>query len=337
VVYDERATVLGQDEIGDLTTTFNRMLDRLQASDVELRSSNAGLNREIANRQRLEGQLLESSRLAGMAQVATGVLHNVGNVLNSVNVSANILRDTLSTDPNFALLGQTTRLLTQQGSNLAQFLSEDPRGKLVPPFFIMLGEQIALVNQNLVHETEQLSKNIDHIKQIVALQQNFAQGGGVVMGVDPLDLFSDALRIAHASISRHGITVTRDFGTVSEILTDRHQVLQILVNFITNGVQALKPRPVESRVLKLGLRQKDEAVEFSVEDTGIGIAPENISRIFQHGFTTRKDGHGFGLHSGALAARNLKGKLLVHSDGLDQGSRFSLVVPLTTKKALAPA
>jgi len=339
VVYDERAPIIGRDEIGDLTATFNRMLDRLQQNDAELRASNSGLNREIANRQRLEGQLLETSRLAGMAQVATGVLHNVGNVLNSVNISANIMRDTLHANPHLVLLGQTTDLLKAQGSNLEKFIADDPRGKLVPPFFLLLGEQIALIHRDLIRETELLSNNIDHIKQIVALQQNHAQGGGVILTVDPADLFSDALRIAHASISRHGVKVVREFDHVPEILTDRHQVLQILVNFVTNGVQALKPHAADSRVLNLGLRRKDEGVEFSVEDNGIGIAPDGLQRIFQHGYTTRKDGHGFGLHSGSIAARNLKGEMHVHSDGLGLGARFTLVLPLSTKQqpALVPA
>ena len=329
--YHERAAVLGRDEIGDLTVTFNRMLDRLQANDAQLRASNEELNAEIANRQRLEGQLLETSRLAGMAEVATGVLHNVGNVLNSVNISANIMRDTLSANTHLALLAQTTSLLRAQGSDLPRFIAEDARGKLIPPFFIKLGEQIASIHRDLIVEAEQLSTNIDHIKQIVALQQNFARGGGVILKADPAELFSDALRIAHASISRHGITVSREFADVPEILTDRHQVLQILVNFLTNAVQALKPRAAGTRLLRLGLRQADDAIEFIVEDNGVGIASENLHRIFQHGYTTRKDGHGFGLHSGSLAARNLNGELLAHSDGIDRGARFTLVLPLSAK------
>lgn len=330
--HQERAPVLGGDEVGDLTVAFNRMLDRLQENDAKLRESNTGLNREIANRQKLEGQLLEASRLAGMAQVATGVLHNVGNVLNSVNISANILRDTLSSNPQFALLDQTTSLLKTQSGNLADFLANDPRGKLVPPFFILLGEHVALVHQDLLHEAELLSNNIDHIKQIIALQQNNAQGGGVILTVDPMDLFSDALRIVHASVSRHEVDVTRDFTDVPEIVTDRHQVLQILVNFLTNGVQALKTREAGERRMKLSLRQKGEHIEFVVEDNGVGIAPDNLQRIFQHGFTTRKDGHGFGLHSGCLAARNLKGELHVHSDGPNRGARFTLALPMSVQR-----
>jgi len=328
----QRAEVLGHDEIGQLTATFNRMLDRIEANDAALRSANDELNAEIVNRQRLEGQLLETSRLAGMAQVATGVLHNVGNVLNSVNISANILRDALRSNPHFALLGQTTTLLRDQGENLERFITQDPRGKLVPPFFVKLGEQIALVHRDLLAETEQLSSNIDHIKQIVALQQNYARGGGVITSVKPADLFSDALRIAHASITRHGVTITRDFEATPEIVTDRHQVMQILVNFLTNAVQAVKPRPGGARRVRVVIASRGEEIDFIVEDNGIGIAQENLQRIFQHGFTTRKDGHGFGLHSGALAARNLDGQVTAQSDGLDRGARFTLTLPKAVRQ-----
>jgi signal transduction histidine kinase len=329
--YDVRAEVLGDDEIGQLTTTFNRMLDRLQANDAELRASNDGLNREIANRQRLEGQLLEASRLAGMAQVATGILHNVGNVLNSVNVSANILRDTLGHNPHFTLLHQTTTLLREQGPHLSQFLLEDKRGRLVPPFFIKLGEEIAQIQNDLLRETQLLSENIDHIKHIVALQQNYAHAGGVISSLEPADLFVDALRIAQASLTRHQISVTRHFADTPPVVTDRHHVLQIIVNLVTNAIQALKVRPPESRFLNISIIPVGDSVSFVVQDNGAGIEPEHLQRIFQHGFTTRKDGHGFGLHSGSLAARNLGGQLAAHSEGRDRGAKFVLTLPLSLK------
>src|SRR5690606_387494 len=107
----------------------------------------------------------------------------------------------------------------------------------------------------------------------------------------------------------------------------------------TNGIQALKPKPGGARVMKLQLRQRDQLIDFAVEDQGVGIASENLQRIFQHGFTTRKDGHGFGLHSGAVAARNLNGGLTVQSDGLNRGARFTLTLPVSTSPpdSLAPA
>jgi signal transduction histidine kinase len=266
-----------------------------------------------------------------MAQVAKGILHNVGIVLNSVNISANILRDTIGHNPHFTLLQQTTKLLRDQGPDLSKFIVEDKRGRLVPPFFIKLGEEIAQIQGDLLRETHLLSENVDHIKHIVALQQNYAHAGGVISSLEPADLFADALRIAQASLTRHEITVTRHFADTPPIVTDRHHVLQIIVNLVTNAIQALKVRPPGSRHLNISIVPAGDSVRFVVEDNGVGIDPEHLQRIFQHGFTTRKDGHGFGLHSGSLAARNLGGQLAAYSDGRDRGSRFVLTLPLSLK------
>lgn len=332
-----RAPAMGPDEIGTLTRSFNGMLDRLHAGDLQLRAANQSLNREIAERTRVEGQLLEASRLAGMAQVATGVLHNVGNVLNSVNISTQVLRTTLSNHPHLALLDQTTALLKSQGENVTRFLTEDPRGRLVPRLIIELGAQLATMRRELLKEADQLTQNVEHIKQIIAMQQNYAKAGGVIQRLNPVELFGESLRIAQASVNRHGVTIVREESQVCEMTTDRHQALQILVNFITNAVQAVKPRSAGERIVRLDLRQEGERIFFIVEDNGIGISKENMQKVFQHGFTTRKDGHGFGLHSGALAARNLGGQVSVHSDGPGQGSRFTLELPLNCRaESIAP-
>ena len=110
--------------------------------------------------------------------------------------------------------------------------------------------------------------------------------------------------------------------------TDRHQVLHILVNFMTNAVQAVKVRPDGERQVTLHLAHSAGRIMFTVEDNGSGISAENLQKVFQHGFTTRKDGHGFGLHSGAIAARNMGGSVKVYSPGLGLGARFTLDLPL---------
>jgi len=331
--FSQRANVISTDELGEFTQAFNRMLDRIQANERELRAANITLTCEIEERKRLEAKLLETSRQAGMAQVATGVLHNVGNVLNSVNISANILRDNLTGSPRLKLLKQTTDLMRAQGENLPRFLTEDPRGRLVPALLIEVVEQIFLARADTVKELDQMAQNVDHIKQIVAMQQSYAKAGGVIQNVNPAGLFDEAVRLAQASATRHGVRISQQFGQVPNLETDRHQVLQILVNFITNAVQALKARPDGERHITLHLANADARVQFIVEDNGLGIPAENLEKIFSHGFTTRKDGHGFGLHSGALAARNLGGRLQVHSDGPGQGARFTLDLPLRHEKA----
>ena len=112
------------------------------------------------------------------------------------------------------------------------------------------------------------------------------------------------------------------------VLADKHKVLQILVNLLRNAKHALEEGGGGDKRLKLRVGINGERrVKISVSDNGVGIAPEHLSRIFEHGFTTRKEGHGFGLHSGALAAREMGGSLGAHSAGPGQGATFTLEFP----------
>jgi signal transduction histidine kinase len=340
-----RANTDQKNELGQLATSVNSMTEALLLRDRTLKEANESLEqrvdertrelqdqivaRELAHRELEEAQrrLMQLAREAGMAEVATGVLHNVGNVLTSINISANILRDKLTNPPRLTLLKQATDLMRAQGNNLPRFLADDPRGQLVPVLIIELADQILADTNGNAKEIGLLLENIDHIKQIVASQQNYAKSGGVIQIVSPSELFEEATRITGTSINRHHVIIVRDFEDTSKIETDRHQVLQILVNFITNAIQAVKPHTTGERRITFRLRKANDRVQFIVEDNGIGIPSENLQKIFGHGFTTRKDGHGFGLHSGALAARSLSGRLDVQSDGPDRGARFVLDLP----------
>ncbi len=327
--YAIRATPGPADEVGRLVDAFNSMLDRLQEANRDLQASNAALSHEIGERKRLERALVDSSRLAGMAEVATGILHNVGNVLNSVNISTNLVRDELASNLHHDLLQRTADLLRTHGADAPRFLAEDPRGQRVPALLIEIAQGLALSRAHLARELASLSENVEHIKQIVAVQQNYARSGGVVQSFDPTELFQDALRVVHPSIQNHCIQIHREFPDHRPLLhIDRHLALQILVNLVQNAITAVKPRPRDDRHVTLRLVITEQRVQFVVVDNGVGIAPADRQRLFQHGFTTRKDGHGFGLHSGALAAANLGGALLVASDGLDRGATFTLELPL---------
>jgi signal transduction histidine kinase len=335
--YAIRATPGPADEVGRLVDAFNSMLDRLHQANRDLQASNTALSREIGERKRLERALVDSSRLAGMAEVATGILHNVGNVLNSVNISTNLVRDELASNLHHDLLQRTAELLRTHGADAPRFLAEDPRGQRVPALLVEIAQGLALSRANLARELGSLSENVEHIKQIVAVQQSYARSGGVVQSFDPTELFQDVLRVVHPSIQNHHVQIHREFPDERPLLhTDRHLALQILVNLVQNAVTAVKPRPRDDRHVTLRLLLLDSNLHFIVVDNGVGIAPADRHRLFQHGFTTRKDGHGFGLHSGALAAANLGGALQVMSDGLDRGATFTLVLPLAPVATARP-
>jgi signal transduction histidine kinase len=271
-------------------------------------------------------QLLDTSRLSGMAEVATSVLHNVGNVLNSANVSTSIVADKIR-HWRGANLSKVTALLEAHGDDLGAFLTSDPKGRHLPRFLSALAVQTAKDQEEVLEELASLTGNMEHIKGIVSMQQNYARIYGVVEALSVTELVEDSLRMNTGALDRHGIQVVRDYAPVPPVLMDKHKVLQILINLISNAKYALDAGDAPQKNLTLRVRQEDDLVCISVLDNGIGIAPENLTRIFSYGFTTHKNGHGFGLHGGALAAKALNGSLSVFSEGLGKGATFTLKIP----------
>jgi len=273
-------------------------------------------------------KLVETSRQAGMAEVATGVLHNVGNVLNSVNVSANLLAERLKTSkaPNLA---KAAALLREHAGDLGLFLTREAKGQQLPGYLGQLGECLLQEQTTLFEELASLTRNVEHIKHIVAMQQNYARVAGVSETIPPAELVEDALRINAAALARHRIEVVREFDPrVPPVTVDKHKVLQILINVIRNAKYACDESGHADKQLHVRVANGEGRIRISVADNGVGIPAENLTRIFSLGFTTRKGGHGFGLHSGALAARELGGVLLARSDGAGRGATFTLELPL---------
>jgi PAS domain S-box-containing protein len=289
--------------------------------------------RDITERRRAEHelerahqQLIDASRKAGMAEIATNVLHNVGNVLNSVNVSANLLSDRIKQSKT-AGLGQVAALLKDHGANLAAFISSDERGRQLPLYLASLGEQLQADKRVALDELESLRRNIDHIKHIVNMQQNYAKNGDGEEAISVSALIDDCVRMNIGALTREGVTVLREVEALPPIKVDRHKVLQILVNLVRNAKNACDESGRTDKILTIRVTCNEERVRFSVIDNGAGIAEENMPRLFTHGFTTRPTGHGFGLHSSALTARELGGSLSAYSEGPGQGARFVLELP----------
>jgi NO-binding membrane sensor protein with MHYT domain len=278
-----------------------------------------------------QGELLTTARQSGMAEIANNVLHNVGNVLNSVNVSAGLIGDRMR-DSKTQGLTKAVELMNEHAADLGGFFTRDEKGKALPGYLDKLVAALAAEKQSIAQELDSLTKSIDHIKDIVATQQSYSGSASVTEPVQINDLMEDALRMNTASIARHQITVLKDFAHVPLLLLDRHLVLQILVNLICNAKHAMDAVPGRSHqiTLRVGIAAPIDRPRLTirVEDDGEGIAPENMTRLFAHGFTTRKNGHGFGLHSCALAAREMLGTITAHSDGLGRGAAFTLELPV---------
>jgi two-component system sensor kinase FixL len=283
----------------------------------------------------LHRTLLETSRMAGMAEIATGVLHNVGNTLNSINVSASLIAERLTTSRVPGLV-RATELMEAHATNLGAFLAQDEKGRLIPQYLQSVAKQLSEDQATLLEEVHSLSKNVEHIRSVVSTQQDHARFVGAVEQVELPELIDDALRLHATSFERLGIQVRREYAAIPPIMLDRHKLLQILVNLLSNARHALleSPRPDKQLTLRIG-PHAEGLMRVEVADNGVGIAPENLSRIFTQGFTTKRDGHGFGMHASALAATEMKGRLLCTSAGRDMGATFIIELPLTSEQARA--
>ena len=296
------------------------------------------ISQDITERKQAEARFLEmqrrlqdASHAAGMAEIATNVLHNVGNALNSVNVSAGVLA-AKTRQAGSEGLKKLLALLEGQ-ADVAAFFAAPGKAAQVIEFLRQLAGGLDAERNAVLEEVHSMQKNIDHIKAIVAMQQNFARQTSFAEEVDVAELVDDSLRINAGACQRHGVTVRRELGATPAIVTQRHRVMQILVNLIRNAKYACDESGVEPKLMTVSAARSTLGVQISVQDTGIGIAPEHMERLFTHGFTTKPDGHGFGLHSAALAARELGGTLRAHSDGPARGACFTLDLPLQPPEA----
>lgn len=271
-------------------------------------------------------ELLDVTRQAGMAEIATNVLHNVGNALNSVNVSAGLIRSTLKKD-TAAALGRVVDLLRAHERDLGAFLTGDAQGRQVLPYLAQVAAACRADHVGISGELGALTDNIDHIKEVVATQQQYARVGAVEESVSLPSLVEDCLKMNVDSLARHGVQVVREFQDLPPMHVERHKLLQILMNLLTNARHACVESNHADPRMVVRVTKANGTVRIEVADNGVGIPAENLTRIFEHGFTARQSGHGFGLHGSALAAKTMGGSLTAHSDGPGQGATFTLELP----------
>ncbi|MBI2947002.1 MAG: HAMP domain-containing protein [Verrucomicrobia bacterium] len=253
---------------------------RVQERTRELQEQMSAKARAHAALAEAQQSLVEVSRRAGMAEVATSVLHNVGNVLNSVNVSITLVHHRLRRS-GLRDLEEALAILRAHESDLPRFLTSDPRGQSFLNFLSQLTEHLATENGWVRDEVKSIMRHVEHIKEIVAMQQSYAQVSGVREMLSVSQLMEDALHINATAFQRHGVELERDYETVPALLLERHKILQILVNLLRNAKEALIEGRKEKRIVRLRIaRHSDQWLRISISDNGIGIAPENRRAFF---------------------------------------------------------
>ncbi|MBE2213496.1 MAG: PAS domain-containing protein [Opitutaceae bacterium] len=277
--------------------------------------------------------LASALKLAGTADVATGVLHDVRNVLVSLDYSARVIRDGLL-QMRVDAVRRLCSVLEEHKADLSAFMTFDTAGQRLPVFASWLNSRLADERAQLLQEAQILLNCVEHVTDVVAEQQSYAAKIGSTKVLSPQLLMDSAVRLYACVLKQYGVRVEREYQDVPTVLAEKGKVLQVLVNLLSNANSACAARGSTDRLITVRLERGEKGqVCFVVRDNGVGIAVEDLGYIFKHGFSTRADGHGFGLHFSALAAKEMKGALHVHSGGLGHGASFTLELPAATSAA----
>ncbi len=331
--FDSMATHLMSRNL-ELQRIQNQLEDRVHSRTRALDDANRQLRAEIDERERIEAErealnrrLLKTAHRAGMSEMATNVLHNVGNVLTSINTASSLLEERVR-ESAVRMLKRTAELLTEQGDEVHTFLATDQRGRQVPKFLIRLADKLEREHELTLSSIKGILRDIDHIRAIITVQQNGAIQRNQRIAPESLtSIVDDAIRINQAGLRKARVTIERQYQDLRSIAIDRHKLMQILVNIVANAKDAMK-RSGGDRRLTVTIADSDvDSVRISVTDTGVGIAHDKLDAIFEWGYTGRADGHGFGLHSSLLAAQELGGSLSAQSEGAGCGATFVLTLP----------
>lgn len=308
-----------------IASIFYKQTRRLANIKMELQKRNKELAEILQELELTRNELIEKAHKAGMADVATGVLHNVGNILNSINISTSVMNEILN-NSHLKNFEKANNLLREQ---IDDFAFEDPKKKMLLEYFLKIEEPIKKEYEQLERQKNRLREKVDLITDVISAQQDLSKATAMTEEVDIENLLENTLALNAGSIERHGLSIEREFEDVPPIMIEKTKVMHILFNVLNNAKESMQESEVKEKILKIRCWQDNEHVHLSITDNGTGITKENINKIFGHGFTTKKKGHGFGLHSSANYMREMKGKIHASSEGPDKGATFTLTFPKT--------
>ena len=313
----------------------------LKRKNVEIKSANTELNRKntqiskqknqlsrtLKELQETQKMLTDTAHRAGMAEIATGILHNVGNILNSVKVSSQLLKEKIKSS-KVNNLQKVLSLMEEHSDNIGEFITNDEKGKIIPGYLIKVGTTLREEQDNSLKELSILHKGINHIEEIIAVQQSYAGVLGLVEKVVISDMMDDVLKMHAEMFRKYKIKITKNYSKTKPILIEKGKLIHVFVNLLKNAKESLEMKDEKSRIITINILKEKEHQIIEIIDNGIGITEENLERIFSYGFSTKKKGKGFGLQTSALAMMEIKGKLSAESDGEGKGAKFIINIPL---------
>ncbi|MEA2096361.1 MAG: tetratricopeptide repeat-containing sensor histidine kinase [Candidatus Cloacimonadota bacterium] len=305
-----------------LIENANTELNQKNKQITKQKNQLSGTLKELRETQKM---LTDTAHRAGMAEIATGILHNVGNVLNSVKVSSQILKEKiLSSKVNS--LQQVLSIMEEHKDDIGKFITSDEKGKMLPEYLIKVGTTLKDEQNNSLEELSNLHEGINHIEEIIAVQQSYAGVSGLIEKVKLSKMMDDVLKMHSEMFRKYKIKIEKNYSKTKPILIEKGKLIQVFVNLLKNAKESLEAKE-KDRIIIINILEDKGYQVIEIVDNGIGIAKINLESIFSYGFSTKKGGKGFGLHTSALAMSEMKGKLTAKSEGEEKGAEFMVKVP----------
>ncbi|MBU3917720.1 response regulator [bacterium] len=295
--------------------SFIEDISKRKASEEELKEANK--------------QLIEVAHRAGMADIAAGIIHNVGNILNSVKSSAYLMRQDVVQNSGIKWLKKANALQKEHESDIEDFIVNNPKGKQLLQFYMLLEGEIEKVQSRLGEEIDRLDSHVNKAIEVISAQQAYAGTSSFSERMDLSKIVNDTLAIHATALESDSIAIDKDFQEIPEVLVQKTKLIHILTSLIQNAKEAMIKTPSAERKLKISIVADNEAAFIRFSDTGCGIKKENLRKIFFHGFSTKESSQGFGLHRCANYMTEMGGRMWAESEG--SGAIMVLRFPLEKK------
>ncbi|CAM2009776.1 ATP-binding protein [Acanthopleuribacter pedis] len=273
------------------------------------------------------GDLRELAAQAEVSKVANGLIHNLGNLFNSINISTQTLVEVVR-DSKIPELLKANRLFLRNLDNIGDYVTKDPAGRYLPEFYRSVGDFLKEDLEKLHTELADIAEKVAFIKEMISTQQDYAKSESVTRKLALNDVVDRALQIELPSMTKRGIRIEKKYQARFFVYGVKSKVLHVFLNLFKNAKEAMTSTDHEDSFLQIGIQSLPEnKVEVTVRDNGAGIDEANLDKMFSYGFTTKPDGHGFGLYTSAEAMNQLGGSIAVSSEGIGHGACFRLIFP----------
>lgn len=294
------------DEIGQLSRAFDEMVGCLATS---------------------RKRVLGAAHQAGMADVTSEVLHNVGNVINSANASVEQLGEQLH-NSKVSGLERAVELLRENSGRIGEFFSQDPRGPKLADYLMKISGVMRQECRANLERVARIRKSLFHIQEIISHQEQWAHRPEFAFETDLAEVFQEVLLLNQDRLDQAGIVTELQVEPKLELMLNKSKLTQVLVNLVRNAIQAMERTAGGARVLTLLARRlDDQSIEIEIQDTGCGMTDEVQASLFHHGFTTKENSQGIGLHYCANAVRTMGGAIAASSGGPGRGASIRIRLP----------